>query len=356
MPRPRRWSPDDQDDPRLRRNMNSGLGGGLIQSITGPLASPRANPNFDPKTAVDTGEQPYKKAGFFRRLIGDQSDLMNREFQQNRMGLLIDRNEMDLDRAKDFETFSKQQQLQDQLAKDRIMLEAGQNSVDAISQGEMQHQNALQRQKLMIDAERFNDEARAGNALNNARLGYDADMMKLQQAGQIANAELRQRAQQPIILNRGDLSVNPDGSGYYNEPPVEGGAISASTGMSTPYIPGGRRRLPPTAGDKLDDTDRALIQSVTGGAGAGQQQRSTLVNPVVPQQQVPAALAPQGPAYSQPTLVPEYSQGADVLRTLINKYAAPVPQQQPYQPNAIDLGTLLQRKEEEARRRMQRVY
>jgi len=97
------------------------------------------------------------------------------------------------------------------------------------------------------------------------------------------------------------------------------------------------------------------LNAVRSAAGASSQQ-GTLVNSIAAAPQVPAALAPQGPGYSQPALVPEYSQGAEILRTLINKYAPATVPQQPYQPNVIDLGTLLQRKEEEARRRMQRTY
>lgn len=350
MPRPRRWSPEDQDDPRLRRNMNSGATGGLVQSIFGPLASPRANPKFDPKTAVETGETPYKKAGFFRRLIGDQSDLMNREFQQQRTGLLIDRNEADYERSKDFETFSKQQQLADQLAKDRFMMEAGQNSVDAISRAEMENQMALQRQKLMIDANRADAEAEALNRLNVARLGYDANMYEATQRGQIANAQLAQEANRPFILPEGSAAILKD-SIYQNQPATPS-ALGGPTGITLGQPP--RVNILPRPGASGAAVNPVELNALRNAAGAGRQQ-GTLVNPIAAPQ-VPAVLAPQGPAYSQPALVPEYSQGAEILRTLINKYAPAAVPQQPYQPNAIDLGTLLQRKEEEARRRMQRTY
>jgi hypothetical protein len=59
-----------------------------------------------------------------------------------------------------------------------------------------------------------------------------------------------------------------------NIPGQEGGAISAATGMPTPSIPPFLQRLPPTAGNKLDDTDLALIQSI---ANKQPQQQSSLL-------------------------------------------------------------------------------
>jgi len=212
----------------------------------GPLVRPRPNPNFDPNNPEKA--QPFKDAGFFRRLIGDNSSDLNAQYSAQAQQSLAQTRWAQQQQAAKIAQMREEYKLKGGLQSQELEARKQQQAADwqnriglANAEAQIRASQANQSINAQQNFARQQEEERASRELFGKYGTYDPILQNARadqgyQQGAAANeaalAGAKQQLTRPVFGAGGQFTVPGDDGWkiFHNTPPSKGGPMMDAEG------------------------------------------------------------------------------------------------------------------------------